>query len=290
MHTAFYRNGRAKASRERKPPENGPENSGGLRSQVALAPCDGGSDCAESADGGAINAAKLMPHFRSFAPAAKVVVFSQGQITIAECVTCMRLGAIGVVPKGASAMELADVAHVHAELGDQDETREQVIRLLWAGIDDKHDANQAGRNLEMLVINLFNSSSAFSVLNNNITTDAGEIDVLVKSERETGVFAALRSRHIVVECKNREDNLDLKAFNQLTALVRTRGRWGNVGIAIATSQVTVPFAAAAARSRGADECQIFYIDRAGLEQLVDAQHEARDEVLESLLEAQLGAA
>jgi len=243
----------------------------------------------ETRRGGALNAAKLLPLFATYGPSAKVLVFSQEDVTLEECMACIGLGAIGVLPKGADADALAAVAKSAVGLGDRLQALEQVIRLLWGEIDDRVDVNLAGQALEMLIINLFNSMHGFTVLDSNIRTDAGEIDVLVRNDHSGPVWDILKSHHVVIECKNRKRKLDLQQFNQLAALVRTRGALGGVGIAVTTYEATSEFRKAAARHLADDGCWIFHLNRAHLEQLVGCPAAERDGLLETIFERQLAA-
>jgi CheY-like chemotaxis protein len=236
--------------------------------------------------GSVLNAAVLLPHLRTYAPKSRVVVFSQSDITVEECVRCIRLGALSVIPKGATAAELALVANVYDAIGNADISREQLIRVLWDDISTSRTGGN-GRRLEMLAINLFGSMPTFSVVGNNVQNAAfGEIDVLVQNVSTHPFWVTLNSLQIVLECKHRQTKPTPAEFDHLKSLVRSRGALSKIGIFVTTSSVTSNHSTRAATTRSVEDVYIYYIDSTHLQKLVELSPVEREPYIREVFSAQ----
>ena len=235
--------------------------------------------------GEALNAAKVLPHLKTYSPSAKVVVFSQNDITVDECVRCIRLGAIGIIPKSVNPDDLVLIAQVYRQIGDQNESREELIRLLWQMVCESKD-QMKGQYLEMLMINLFNSMPTFKVIGQNILCNAGEIDVLVENTNKNAFWQKLDSLQIVIECKNQKDAAQVRILTQLKELVLARGKLSKSGILVSMNSVTRGFEQRRNEIRQSENINIFFLEKSGLQRLVGLPYDKREEYLRNVFSKQ----
>jgi ActR/RegA family two-component response regulator len=240
-----------------------------------------------SPNGEVLNAMKLLPHLMTYAPSSKVVTFSQQDITVEECIRCVQLGALTVVPKSTDVNELSLVTQVYQDIGDQRQTREQLIQVLWEHVTGPKDP-RSGQHLEMLVINLFDSMPTFRVVGHNLETNVGEIDVLVENVNESPFWRTLNSVQLVVECRNRGRSAAPADFDHLKELVKTRGAFSRTGILIAMAPVSSNFRRRQSEVRSADSegINIFRLDRGHLETLIATSFDERADYLQDAFERQ----
>ncbi len=237
------------------------------------------------AHGDVLNAAKVLPHLKTYSPSSKVVVFTQQEITVEECVQCIRLGALGIIPKGASVDDFVLIADVYRQLGDENESKQEVIRALWQVVCDTKEQLK-GRYLEMLMINLFNSMPTFRVLERNKMTNAGEIDIIIENTNQHQFWRALDSVQLIIECKNKSDSAQLTVLNQLKDLVLTRGKLSTVGILVSMSSVTKGFRKRSDEIREHKGIHVFFLGKNDLETLVDSRFDQREAYLREVFSKQ----
>ncbi len=236
------------------------------------------------ADGTALNALKVLPHLMTYAPSSKVVVFSQEDMTVDDALKCIERGALTVVPKGSEVGELCRVVEVYQRLGDQRQTREALISVLWEDVRDQSD--RSGQRLEMLVMNLFDSMPTFRVIDNNVRiASIGSVDVLVENQNRHRFWDELDSYHLAVECKDHARALEPTDLNQFKAVVRGC-RLAKVGILVSMGPFPEGFAHHPTGVLAQNDAHIFGLGRAHLERLVEAPYDGREEYLRSALEAQ----
>jgi ActR/RegA family two-component response regulator len=237
--------------------------------------------------GEALNAAKVLPHLKTYSPSAKVVVFSQKEVNVEECVTCIRLGALGIIPKSVNPDDLVLIAQVYRQIGDKNESREELIRLLWQMVRESKDQVK-GQYLEMLMINLFNSMPTFKVIGQNLrdNVNVGEIDILVENTNKHDFWHKLDSLQIVIECKNQKDAAQVKILTQLKELVLARGQLSKAGILVSMNSVTRGFKQRRNEIRQSDHINIFFLERSGLQRLVGLPYDKREEYLRDVFSKQ----
>jgi CheY-like chemotaxis protein len=238
-----------------------------------------------SPTGDELHAHKLLPHLMTYAPSSKVVVFSQHDITVKECLRCIELGALTVIPKSVRRIEeLCLVGEVYQRIGDAARTRQELIDVLW---DDVNSSTQGREErLEMLVINLFNSMPTFNVIGHNVETRVGEIDVLVENDNRHPFWRTLKSLHLVIECKHEKHPPKPDVFSQLTAVVKTQGKYSKTGIVVSMSGFTSTFRRRQNDVRCVDGINLLGLGREHLERLVGLQFDKREEYLRSVLQQQ----
>lgn len=231
--------------------------------------------------GEALNASKVLPHLKTYSPASKVVVFTQNEISVEECVQCIQLGALAIIPKTGNIDDLVLIADVYQHLGDQNEAREELIRGLWRlACDSKEELK--GQYLEMLMINIFESIPTFAVIGRNIQTNAGEIDILVRNDNQHDFWKLLESVQWVIECKNRGKSSQLTVLNQLQSLILTRGKLSRAGILVSFSSVTSGGKRRRDEIREHNQCHIFFLDRWSLQSLIECTYDQRESYLRDL--------
>lgn len=238
----------------------------------------------ELPDGSPLNAMQLLPHLKTYAPASKVVVITVTSVSVKEALRCIELGALAVFPKETDFDELCGLARVYESLGDPLKTREELIEVLWQGLDGEGvDVN--GQRLEMLAINLFESMPTFRVIQNNLETPAGNVDVLVENLNKHEFWQGLSSLHLAIECKNRARSPEPQHFNQLKAVVKSRPHC-KVGILVSTTPFTQKFLQQRGEAHQTDGVHIFGLGPEHLKRLVETPYDEREEYLRQVLEPQ----
>lgn len=235
-------------------------------------------------DGSALNAMRLLPHLKTYAPSSKVVVITVTSVTVEAAVRCIELGALAVFPKKMENDELCGLANVYWRLGDPLETRQELIEVLWEGLEAEGD-DVNGQRLEMLVMNLFESMPTFRVIENNLTTNAGSVDVLVENRNEHEFWGELSSLHLAVECKNKKRPPEPRDFNQLVEVVKSRLLCGT-GILVSMSPFTEAFRRRQGEARQVDGVHIFGLGADHLKRLVETPYDERETCLREVLETQ----
>ena len=223
---------------------------------------------------------QLLPHLMTYASRSKVVVITETKQYFAEALRCLELGALTVVPKVTQRDELYGLVSVFSRLGDPSSSREELIGVLWDGLDD----DRGGRRLEMLVINLFESMPTFRVISNNVDSGAGNVDVLVENNSQHNFWNGL-SLHVAVECKNHARSPEPQDFNQLRAVVKSRQAC-NTGILVSMSPFTSGFRRLQSEAQGTDDLHIFGLGAEHLERLVDTPYDEREGRLREIFEPQ----
>lgn len=235
--------------------------------------------------GVAITAADVLLHLMTYSPTAKVVVFTQEEITVRECVLCIQLGALGIIPKTSDVDHLILVAKVYRHVGDEQKAREQRIRSLWAKLEEDRDDAAKGRQLEMLTINIFNSIDGFEVVSHNREILAGELDLVVENRGKDQFWKELNSFHFVIECKNERSPTEKKEFNVLAQKVIAK-QGCTVGILVSMAGASSGFQDL--QTAGTDRVtKIFQLTRTDLSELVRRPASGREEYLRRALSRQL---
>lgn len=231
-------------------------------------------------DGSLLSAQQLLLHLKTYAPSSKVVVITVTRFSVEAAVKCIELGALAVFPKQVEIGELCGLAEVYGYLGDPLNTRQELIDLLWEGLAK----DPTGQRLEMLMTNLFESMPTFRVIETNLTTSAGSIDVLVENLNEHDFWKGL-SLHVAIECKNHSKPPEPRDFNQLKEIVRSRRRC-KTGILVSMSNFTSAFQRRQAEAHQVDDVDIFGLGTDHLEDLVKTSYDKREEYLREVLERQ----
>jgi ActR/RegA family two-component response regulator len=235
--------------------------------------------------GVAITAAEVLLHLMTYSPSAKVVVFTQEEITVDECVRCIQLGALGIIPKTSDVDHLILVARVYRHVGDEQKAREQRIRSLWAKLEEDRDDPAKGRQLEMLMINMFNSIDGFDVVSHNREILAGELDLVVENRGKDQFWTQLNSFHFVVECKNESSPTEKKEFNVLSQKVHAK-QGCTVGILVSMAGVSSGFRDL--QTAGTNPVtKIFHLAHPDLLELVRRPASGREEYLRRVFSGQL---
>jgi ActR/RegA family two-component response regulator len=234
-------------------------------------------------DGSPISAADLLLHIMTYCPTAKVVVFTQKEVSVEECVRCIQFGALGFIPKMSKIDHFVLVANVYRKLADDGQAYEERIGALWVELN-KQENPAKGRHLEMLTTNLLNSITGFRVISNNTLAFSGEIDLTVENLCKHDFWQILKSYHLLVECKNLKGTAQQEVFNVLARKVA--GKVGcKVGILVSWNGVSKGFRQL--QGAEADPVKIFTLDRSDLEQLVRRTPDARELYLRNTFERQL---
>lgn len=237
-------------------------------------------DLGDWGDGSRLTAMHLLPHLRTYAPEAKVIVITEAKQFFAQAIRCLELGALAVVPKVTAEDELYGLVSVYGRLGDPFSSREELIGVLWDGLGD----DRRGRRLEMLVMNLFESMPTFRVIGNNLRSAAGSVDVLVENNSPHKFWSGL-SLHMAIECKNHRRAPDPQDFHQLKAAVGGR-RQCNTGILVSTSPFTAGFRQLQNEAQQVDDLNLFGLDSDHLAHLVETPYGERETCLREILERQ----
>lgn len=235
-------------------------------------------------DGSPLNAMRLLPHLKTYAPSSKVVVITVTSVSVKEALRCIELGALAVFPKEMEFDELCGLAKVYERLGDPLNAREELISVLWEGLEDE-TGNTSGQRLEMLVINLFESMPTFRVIGNNLETPAGNVDILVENLNKHEFWQGLSSLHMAIECKNRARPPEPQHFNQLKAVVKSRPHC-QAGILVSTSPFTQKFPQQQGEAHRVDGVHIFGLGPEHLKRMVETPYDKREEYLRKVLEPQ----
>lgn len=238
----------------------------------------------EQPDGNHLNAYDLLPHLKTYAPRAKVLITTVADLGVQEILRCIELGAEAVFPKGAELNELCVLAEVHQRLGDPRRTRQELIEVLWESLD-ANPRDSSGQRLEMLVMNLFESMPTFRVVNNNVTTSAGSIDILVENKNRHQFWNDLKSTYLAIECKDRKRPTEPQHFNQLKEVVQSR-RSCSVGVLVSMSPLPDSFRHRQNEARENDGIHIFGLGSDHLQRLVETAYDEREQYLRSELELQ----
>jgi ActR/RegA family two-component response regulator len=195
--------------------------------------------------GDVVTAVDAILHARTYAPRAKVLIFSQAGIPLDECVRCIELGALGLIPKSANLDDFMLAAQVYPHVGDADRALEMLIQALWSRAGHASERDK-GLVLEMLVANLFRTIAGFAVVSNNRQTVRGEVDLVLENRGAEMFWRELQSYHVLVECKHRKLPSEVSDFAALIAKVRGKGScqaaimiaWAGVSSGFRTLQAT----------------------------------------------------
>lgn len=234
-------------------------------------------------DGRIFTAADVILVARTYAPAAKILIFTHEDIAVEDCIRCVQLGALGLIPKSEDDEQLLLAARVYPHIGDEQHAIEAVIRELWAQLQGA-DVRDKGQLLEMLTANLLSSIDGLTLVDNNQYGARGEVDLIFQNDLPQSFWNELGSFHILVECKNRKDPPERSDFNNLAAKVKAHGHCG-VGIMVSWEKVSSGFKELQ-RTPSEGE-RIFSIDRPNLAALVSRPYADREMHLRALFSKQL---
>lgn len=235
-----------------------------------------------SKDGFHLTALDAILFARTYAPLAKIVIFTQLGASLDEYIRCVELGALGVIPKSNNLADFDLAAQIYPHIGNADRALDAVIQTIWSRLKHAPKAEKGGL-LEMLVANLFRSMPGFEVVSNNRQTVHGELDLVVAITSEHRVWRELGSYHLVVECKHRSDPSETSDFATLIGKVRGKGKC-EAGLMIAWNGVSGGFKNLQASDREAG--RIFTLERADLEAMVIRAPVDRETYLRSAIEQQ----
>lgn len=233
--------------------------------------------------GGIITAVDVMPIARTYAPSAKVLIFTHQGISLEDCIHCVRLGALGLVPKSDGLTDLLLAAQVYPHIGDSTRATEATIKELWARLQGA-DARDKGQIFEMLVANLLATVDGLSFIGNNWTNPAGETDLVFRNDIDDQFWKELKSLFIIVECKNRTATPETADFHVFRAKVKAKGSC-KVGI-MASADVSRGFKILR-ETRAADDEIIFLLDGDDLKALMARSAEKRQSYLTEIFSKQI---
>jgi ActR/RegA family two-component response regulator/Holliday junction resolvase-like predicted endonuclease len=232
-----------------------------------------------------ITAADVLLHLMTYASKAKVVVFTQKDISAAECIRCIQLGALGIIPKSSDVDNYVLIGQVYRDIGDEAKAREERIRSLWTKLDDAPDEIK-GQYLEMLLVNIFSSIGGLKVVHHNIESSAGEIDILIENRCEHEFWKTMDSLYLAVECRNRHDPQQKADYSVLESKVRAKDRC-KVGIMVSWAGVSSGFRQRQSAPMTVDTPRLYTLDRKAVHELIMRSSEKREEYLRNILSAQL---
>jgi CheY-like chemotaxis protein/Holliday junction resolvase-like predicted endonuclease len=233
-------------------------------------------------DGRKVTAADVIPVARTYTPSAKILIFTYEAIDPRDCIRCVQLGALGLVPKFDDEFQLALAARVFPNVGDPHHATEGVIKALWAQLQDRNAPNK-GQLLEMLTANLLSSIDGLTLIDNNQNAAAGEVDLIFENKVPEALWEKLDSFHIVVECKNTAGRPEKAEFNHFDAKVKAHGHC-RVGIMVSWNGVTSGFKE---RQRNSSKRRIFAMAEEDLGRLASKSRDERKAHLTSLFSRQL---
>jgi CheY-like chemotaxis protein len=233
-----------------------------------------------------LHATMLLPHLMTYAPSAKVVIFSQHNVTVKECIACISLGALTVVPKSVSRVEeLCLIGEVYDELGSAERAQQDLLEVLWDDLS-RDGGDPKGERLEMLVINIFKSMPTFAVIGHDVPAGIGKIDVLVQNRNRHEFWRLLESFELVIECKNERRPPEPDVFSQVATLVKTRGAKSKTGIVVSMSNFTGTFQNHQNASKTLHDVNLLGLGREHLERVVGLRPDEREAYLRSVLQRQ----
>ncbi len=237
--------------------------------------------------GGTLKAPDAILIAKTYVPNAYVLVFTANTagsgINLDDCIECVSLGALGLVPKPQTQEELLKVADAYANVGSREHATEAVIGELWAQLQNA-SASQKGALFEMLVANLLSTVEGFSFVGNNWNGLTGEIDLAFRNDASDRFWTELKSLLILVECKNRVEPSETSDFSIFRDKVRAKGGC-QVGIMASWEPVTRGFKIL--RQFHDKDAVIFIIDEANLRAMVGMAPAAREPYLRTQFTEQL---
>lgn len=233
--------------------------------------------------GGIITAVDVVPVAKTYAPAAKIVIFTHQGISLQDCIDCVRLGALGLVPKSDDLGDLLIAAQVYPHIGDAERVAEALVKELWLRLQDA-GIREKGGLFEMLLANLLPTmSEGIRFVGNNWSNRDGEIDLIFENTVDMPFWNELKSLNLIVECKNRAKPPESSDFAIFKAKVKGKGGC-RVGILASWER----------RSRGIrnlqqpqdEEAIIFTLDGKGLRDLINVPASERLELLTHIFRPQ----
>jgi CheY-like chemotaxis protein len=209
-----------------------------------------------------ITAVDLMPVARTYTPSAKILIFTHGDISVEDCIRCVQLGALGLIPKFKEPEQLLIAARVYGDLGDPHRAREETIRELRLRLDDKDEANK-GQLFEMLVANILSSVDGMTLVGNNLNKPVGEI---------------------IVECKNRKEPPETSDFSVFMAKVQAKNGC-RVGIMVSWLRASSGFRIL--QQTHPPDAKMLTLHREELDELIEASWAERTNLLTAIFQRQL---
>jgi Holliday junction resolvase-like predicted endonuclease len=233
--------------------------------------------------GGILTASDVIPVAKTYAPAAKILIFTYQGISLEDCIHCVRLGALGLIPKSHSLDELLLAAQVYPYIGDSERATEAVIQELWERLQRARERDK-GQLFEMLVANLLSTVEGLSFIGNNWNKPSGEIDLIFENNVDIRFWTELKSFHIIVECKNRKDPSETSDFSTFVQKVRSKG---GCRVGIMASWVKVSRGFRILQQTSSDGEAIFILDRDDLAELIPMKKVDRTRRLTELFSKQM---
>ena len=230
-----------------------------------------------------ITAVDMIPAAKTYAPHARILIFTQKDISLEDCVHCVRLGALGLIPKSDDADGLLLAANVYTQAGDPLQATEEVIKELWRRAHDAPDDTK-GMIWEMLVANLLGTVGGLSMIANNNLRSAGEDDLVLENQATEGFWREVRSLNIVVECKHRSSPPEKADFHILRAKADAKAHC-RVGIMASWLPVSKGFRELQRDEE--DHSLIYAIDQNHVRDMIGKSPAERGVYLKNLFSAQI---
>lgn len=220
---------------------------------------------------------------KTYVPQAYIIVFTQPKINLEDCIECVRLGALGLVPRPEGRDQLLKAATVYARVGDPELGREAVIHELWRQLQSPK-REEKGQLLEMLAANLLSSVDGLSLIANNWLHSAGEVDLVIRNDIKDEFWQRLNSLFVLVECKNTADPSEKKEFHAFKAKVEAKASC-RAGIMVSWKEVSGGYKELQQHLNPNEET-IFLLNRENLEHLISCPRQKRQEYLTVLFSKQ----
>ncbi|HEY0313811.1 MAG TPA: response regulator [Allosphingosinicella sp.] len=234
-------------------------------------------------DGTITTAVDLMPVARTYTPSAKILIFTHGDISVEDCIRCVQLGALGLIPKFTEPEQLLIAARVYGDLGDPHRAREETIRELRLRLEEA-DEQKKGQLFEMLVANILSSVDGMTLVGNNLNKPLGEIDLIFENAVDLPFWRELGSFHIIVECKNRKAPPETSDFSVFMTKVQAKNGC-RVGIMVSWVRASSGFRILQ-QTHPADT-KMLTLHRGELDELIEAPWSERKDRLTAIFQRQL---
>lgn len=112
--------------------------------------------------------------------------------------------------------------------------KEQFIEM-WNKCIDESDKHKKGKLLEKFTVSLFSSIEGFTHIWSNFNTLNEEFDVIFRNDIDVPFFYALTSPHIIFECKNWSNKVDVREVEAFETKLRNHYNLVKVGIFLAVN-------------------------------------------------------
>lgn len=106
---------------------------------------------------------------------------------------------------------------------------------IWSKCIAENDKHKKGKLLEEFTVSLFSTIKGFIHVYSNVNTVNEEFDVIFRNDIDMPFLHALLSPHIIFECKNWSNKVDVKEVEAFTAKLMNHYNLAKVGIFLAVN-------------------------------------------------------